>query len=65
MQVISDILGLYRDFVPKHAKQYAKLAEEIKTAVANYMAEVKAISFPTAKESYAMDESLLRKLANG
>lgn len=62
VQVISDILGLYRDFVPKHAKQYARLAEEIKTAVANYMAEVKSISFPTAKESYDMDESLLRQL---
>jgi 3-methyl-2-oxobutanoate hydroxymethyltransferase len=62
VQVISDILGLYRDFVPKHAKQYAKLAEEIKTAVANYMAEVKSVTFPTAKESYDMDESLLREL---
>jgi len=62
VQVISDILGLYSDFVPKHAKQYVKLAEEIKTAVANYMAEVKSVSFPTAKESYAMDESLLRQL---
>jgi 3-methyl-2-oxobutanoate hydroxymethyltransferase len=66
VQVISDILGLYRDFVPKHAKQYARLAEEIKTAAANYMAEVKSVSFPTAKESYDMDESLLRQLiANG
>ena len=62
VQVISDILGLYSDFVPKHAKQYVKLAEEIKAAVANYMAEVKSVSFPTAKESYAMDESLLRQL---
>jgi len=62
VQVISDILGLYSDFVPKHAKQYVKLAEEIRAAVANYMAEVKSVSFPTAKESYAMDESLLRQL---
>jgi 3-methyl-2-oxobutanoate hydroxymethyltransferase len=62
VQVISDILGLYSDFVPKHAKQYVKLAEEIKTAVADYMAEVKSASFPTAKESYDMDESLLRQL---
>ncbi len=62
VQVISDILGLYTDFVPKHAKQYVKLAEEIKTAVADYMAEVKSVSFPTAKESYDMDESLLRQL---
>ncbi len=63
VQVISDILGLYRDFVPKHAKQYIKLAEEMKTAVVDYMAEVKSVSFPTMKESYAMDESLLESLS--
>jgi len=62
VQVISDILGLYTDFVPKHAKQYARLAGEIKAAVAEYIAEVKSESFPTMKESYAMDESLLASL---
>jgi len=62
VQVISDILGLYTDFVPKHAKQYARLAEGIKTAVSQYMAEVKSESFPTMKQSYAMDESLLESL---
>ncbi len=59
VQVISDILGLYTDFVPKHAKQYAKLAEEIKRAVADYVTEVKSESFPTMEHSYTMDESLL------
>lgn len=59
VQVISDILGLYTDFVPKHAKQYAKLAEEIEAAVSDYVTEVKSASFPTAKQSYTMDESLL------
>ncbi len=63
VQVVSDILGLYTDFVPKHAKQYAKLAEEIKAAVADYIAEVKSVSFPTVKQSYTMDESILDKLA--
>jgi 3-methyl-2-oxobutanoate hydroxymethyltransferase len=62
VQVISDILGLYTDFVPKHAKQYAKLAEEIKAAVLGYIAEVKSENFPTMKQSYAMDESLLTSL---
>jgi 3-methyl-2-oxobutanoate hydroxymethyltransferase len=62
VQVISDILGLYTDFVPKHAKQYAKLAVEIKAAVAEYTAEVKSESFPTMKESYTMDESFLTSL---
>ena len=62
VQVISDLLGLYTDFVPKHAKQYARLAGEIKTAVSSYVSEVKSRSFPTAEQSYAMDESLVKQL---
>ncbi|MCD6391238.1 MAG: 3-methyl-2-oxobutanoate hydroxymethyltransferase [Dehalococcoidia bacterium] len=62
VQVISDILGLYTDFVPKHAKQYARLAEEIKVAVSTYTAEVKSHSFPTGKNSYTMDEDVIKQL---
>ena len=63
--VISDMLGLYTEFVPKHVKQYAKLAEEIKAAVSNYISEVKSLSFPTMKQSYTMDESLVKQLKAG
>jgi len=63
VQVISDLLGLFSDFVPKHAKQYAKLAGTIKGALADYIAEVKAGSFPTAEHSSTIDESLLEELA--
>jgi 3-methyl-2-oxobutanoate hydroxymethyltransferase len=62
VQVISDMLGLYTDFVPKHAKQYARLAGEIKTAVEDYISEVKSLSFPTMEQSYTMDESLIKQL---
>jgi 3-methyl-2-oxobutanoate hydroxymethyltransferase len=62
VQVISDLLGLYTEFVPKHAKQYARLAEETKTAVSTYVSEVKSRSFPTVEQSYAMDESLIKQL---
>lgn len=62
VQVISDLLGLYTDFVPRHAKQYARLFEQITKAVSDYAAEVKAGSFPTAKQSIAMDESALAEL---
>ena len=65
VQVVSDILGLYTDFVPKHAKQYARLAGEIKTAVSSYISEVKSHGFPTAEQSYTMDESLIRQLKAG
>ena len=51
VQVISDLLGLYTDFVPKHAKRYASLAGEIKTAVSSYISEVKSHSFPTMEQS--------------
>ena len=62
VQVISDILGLYTDFVPKHTKQYARLAGEIKTAVSSYISEVKSRSFPTAKQSYTVDEDVIKQL---
>ncbi|TET18044.1 MAG: 3-methyl-2-oxobutanoate hydroxymethyltransferase [Dehalococcoidia bacterium] len=62
VQVISDLLGLYTDFVPKHAKQYARLFESIKSATADYIAEVQAGAFPTEKQSYAMDKSVLTEL---
>jgi len=62
VQVISDILGLYTDFVPKHAKQYARLAGEIRNAVADYMSEVKSLAFPTDEQSYTMDESVIKQL---
>ena len=62
VQVISDLLGLFTDFVPKHAKQYAKLADTIRTAAADYVAEVQTGKFPTEKQSFTMDESLLADL---
>jgi 3-methyl-2-oxobutanoate hydroxymethyltransferase len=62
VQVVSDILGLFTDFVPKHAKQYAKLSQAITSAVADYIAEVKAETFPTPKQSYEMDESILAQI---
>ncbi|MDY6893767.1 MAG: 3-methyl-2-oxobutanoate hydroxymethyltransferase [Chloroflexota bacterium] len=62
VQVISDLLGLYTDFVPKHAKQYARLFEVIKSATSEYIAEVQAGTFPTEKQSYTMDASILDEL---
>ena len=62
VQVVSDMLGLFTDFVPKHTKQYARLADVIQKAVAEYAAEVRSGAFPTLKESYAMDESVVHEL---
>jgi len=62
VQVISDILGLFTDFVPKHAKQYAKLADIMSGAIKQYFAEVKAGSFPTDEHTSSIDKSILAKL---
>ncbi len=60
VQVFHDMLGLFTDFVPKHTKKYATLAETMTQAFAKYMAEVKDGAFPTDKESFTMDENLLK-----
>ena len=65
VQVIHDLLGLYTDFVPKHAKRYRMLAEEIRAAVGEYVAEVKAGTFPAAEHASTMDEALLVAALNG
>ena len=64
VQVLHDMLGLFTDFVPKHAKQYVNLAQVIKDAFSQYSQEVRDGSFPTEKESFTMDETLLAELGD-
>jgi len=61
VQVIHDMLGSYTDFVPRHAKQYVKLADLIRKAVAEYTQEVKAGTFPTEAHSYKIDPHVLEE----
>ncbi len=62
VQVIHDILGMFPDFKPKHAKRYATLGEAIAAAVSRYLEEVKSDAFPTEKESFRMNEEVLSEL---
>jgi 3-methyl-2-oxobutanoate hydroxymethyltransferase len=62
VQIINDILGSFTDFVPKHAKQYSRLSDIMSSAITEYYNEVKSGSFPTAKQSFSMDESILAEL---
>ena len=63
VQVINDILGSFSAFVPKHAKQYAKLTDIMSNAISAYCEEVKSGKFPTAENSFPMEESVLAALA--
>ena len=62
VQVLHDMLGLFTDFVPKHAKQYATLGQTIKDAFCQYAEEVRQGTFPTDKQSFTMDPETLREL---
>ena len=59
VQVWHDLLALYSAYVPKHVKQYAQIGDAIRAAISAYCAEVRSGSFPTQKESFRMDESVL------
>ena len=63
VQVLHDMLGLFTDFVPRHARQFAKLAESMREAFATYVEQVEDGSFPTSRQSFNMDESVLEELA--
>jgi len=62
VQVINDIIGLFPDFVPKHARQYARLGDEVRAVAKEYIEDVRNSRFPEEKESFAMDENLLSDL---
>ena len=52
IQVAHDILGLSGDFTPKHAKVFADISNQIKTAFNDYSDEVKNGSFPSKENSF-------------
>ncbi|MCI0777046.1 MAG: 3-methyl-2-oxobutanoate hydroxymethyltransferase [Chloroflexi bacterium] len=62
VQVFHDLLGLYGDFVPKHTRQYAKIGDAIRTAIAEYAGDVREGRFPTEEQSFSMDENALAEL---
>jgi 3-methyl-2-oxobutanoate hydroxymethyltransferase len=59
VQVWHDILGLYGDKPPRHAKRYADLAPIIEQALKTYAEEVRGGAFPTASHASRMDEAEL------
>jgi 3-methyl-2-oxobutanoate hydroxymethyltransferase len=54
-----DLLGLYEGHAPRFVKQYADLAEAIKTAVGTYVEEVRERRFPEQQHTYSMPEEEL------
>jgi 3-methyl-2-oxobutanoate hydroxymethyltransferase len=61
VQVWHDILGLYTDFVPRHARRYANLADTIGDALRQYAAEVREEEFPTQEHSSTIKSEELQE----
>ena len=60
IQVYHDILGLYGDLSPKHAKRYGNFGVEIQKKLAEYKNEVEGKTFPT-KEHFITSKTQLEK----
>lgn len=58
VQVFHDAMGLFEDFLPKHAKRYANLAGTMRDAAKKYIEEVRAGSFPDSAHSFDMDQTI-------
>jgi 3-methyl-2-oxobutanoate hydroxymethyltransferase len=54
VQVFHDVLGL-GDFLPRHAKRYASLGEQVTSAVTAYADEVRERAFPGEQQSTYID----------
>ena len=52
-----DALGMDETFKPRFVRRYATLGATIKDAVAHYVTEVRAGSFPSGAESFPVTES--------
>ena len=65
VQVFHDMLGLFPDFLPKHARRYATLADDITSAFRQYAEDVRTGDFPAQSESFTMNEAVLSDLLDG
>jgi 3-methyl-2-oxobutanoate hydroxymethyltransferase len=61
VQVIVDLLG-YTDWQPKHARPFANLRDVILGAASSFADEVRAGTFPGAKQTVRMDDDVLAEV---
>lgn len=60
IQVFHDILGLYGDFIPKHAKRFTNLGEQIKNSISQYKRAVESKEFPAEEHTVFSSNSSLK-----
>ena len=63
VQVFHDMMGLYEDFTPKHARRYARLGQAMVEATQSYISDVQDGSFPGDSESFPLSDKVLESLS--
>jgi len=58
VQIITDLIGL-GDFIPRHARPYVRVREQIRDAATAYASDVAAGTFPGPAETVRMDDAVL------
>ncbi len=64
VQVFHDLMGLYQDFTPRHARKYANLGDAIVSAATDYICDVQTGLFPSDRESYTLSRKVLEALSD-
>ena len=67
VQVFHDILGLYKDFNPKHARKFIDAGQLLSNAINEYKVAVEDKSYPSSDESFFMEDrniELIQKMIN-
>jgi 3-methyl-2-oxobutanoate hydroxymethyltransferase len=59
-----DLLGVFTDFKPKFTKRFSNLTEVAVKGISQYIAEVKAGTFPDDDHSYSVDETEYEKFVS-
>ena len=62
VQVLHDLLGWYPDRIPRHARLFANLRQQITEAFQTYSAEVQAGTFPGPAETLDVDPTVFAGL---
>ncbi len=60
--VFHDLVGLFSGFTPTFVKRYAEAGNTIRDAVARYAEEVRSGAFPAEKQSFGINEEVLKRL---
>lgn len=60
--VVHDIVGMFREFTPKHTKRYVDMGVALENSVKSYISDVTEGIFPTEKNSFTVEDEVIEAL---